>query len=348
MIAIGKINNMNGKILIRCNAGIKLGLGHLSRCAVLIQELQLNNFETRLLIKTDSVDKVYSFLRSRNLMSSKLNFLSMNDTRTQEINDMKRLIQNDQISFVIIDHYDTFEGYFSSLKQFGVSILQFDYSGNPSVKSDIILNPNPGAIYIDYDHIQSHQKVLRGLKYALIDESFKRLKKNKTLPQKGQNIVFALGSSSNATDLINSIVCTLNDLKQTAFNFHIPEFNSLDIADYSNINLILYSNHDQYITAIKKADLVVCNAGVTATEMLYLNKKIIVLTLADNQRLNWRFYKENIGFAYEPGDFLNLLKAEDRFFTNRLHLTGRINPHTIPDGKGANRVVKQISNVLSR
>ncbi|MBN2683411.1 MAG: hypothetical protein JXR58_12950, partial [Bacteroidales bacterium] len=63
-------------VLIRCNAGDKYGLGHLSRCSAIAFSLFENKQECFFLIKTDNKSKIIDFLKTRNISSNKFIFIS--------------------------------------------------------------------------------------------------------------------------------------------------------------------------------------------------------------------------------------------------------------------------------
>lgn len=339
---------MGKNILFRCDAGIKNGLGHLSRCIVLSSEMINQGYTPFFLIKTDTIEKIEKFLKSKNLEAISFEFILQDVETETELQIIRDILRNKKIKIIVLDHYGVTYSYCSEIKDEGVSVLQFDYSGKSHFASDIILNPNPGAGYIDYKNIiASNQKLLAGIQYALIDQEFKNIKSAGKFSAERKNVVFALGGSDRGDNVIRSFIRLLNDLEECHFRYYFPDSSIDSVKNKENENILSFSSHEMYIISIQNADIVVCNAGVTATEMLFLNKQCIVLNMADNQYLNWCFYKEHFGFAYETDEFLKLFEQGEEFFFERMKSVPDDKSSFIPDGNGAKRVVNEIGNLFS-
>jgi UDP-2,4-diacetamido-2,4,6-trideoxy-beta-L-altropyranose hydrolase len=341
-------NQTKKSILIRCDAGFEQGLGHLSRCSVLCSEALRNDIDVSFLVKTDDRDKVKFFLDSRGLIDVNLNLLPARLDIKDELDIIDKIVTECRADLAILDHYNTSISYCRTVKEFGVKLLQFDYKADSPLIADIILNPNPGAIYLSYDGLVGRsQKVLSGMKYALISDSFKKLKSDGRAGKYRTQITFALGGGENAVAVVSEILESVKFEEFAGYDFHLPEFKggnrSLKMAD----NLRFYKPGNRYLDAIKNADLVICNAGVTATEMLFLEKKVIVIDMADNQKLNWLFFNEQFRCAFTKTHFIENFKKGDDLFKKCLN-SERKTDNKVPDGKGAERVIKQILSVLNK
>jgi UDP-2,4-diacetamido-2,4,6-trideoxy-beta-L-altropyranose hydrolase len=330
------------KILIRCDGGDKKGLGHISRCSVLAGELARNSIAPQFLIKTDAAGKVRLFLQSRKLDHLKADFLRESTSLRDERSVMSGMIENGAIELVLLDHYRATTEYCREIKSMGVKLIQFDYTADPDLVSDIILNPNPGAVYVNYDkQISSGQKVLGGLKYALIDDAFTQIKNRKSR-EDDSHILFALGGSEKAANFIKRAVEILDGFE--LHTFFIPALPETETLNQGKGRFSLIRGYDDYLNAVETAGIVVCNAGVTASEMLYLDKKMVILNMADNQKLNLRFFSENLGHTHSPDEFLKLLKNNPDIFARRFE---KPQPSSVrPDGKGAKRVVEEIKKLM--
>ncbi len=334
---------MEMKILIRCDGGDKKGLGHISRCSVLAGELMRNDITPHFLIKTDAVGKVRLFLQSRNLDHLKADTLPETISLKDELSVLSGMIKDEGFDIVLLDHYRVTPEYCGQIKSMDVKLIRFDYMAGPDIVSDIILNPNPGAMYLNYENqILSGQKVLAGLKYALIDDAFTRIKNHK-LPERSNQVLFALGGSEKAVNFMERAVEILSGFE--LYTFFMPSLPELEPLYLDNNRFSFIRGYSDYLKAIETAGIVVCNAGVTASEMLYLGKKMFILHMADNQELNRRFFSENLGHTYYPDEFLDLLKSGPDIFTRRKE---EPQPSSFrPDGKGAQRVAEEIKQLIN-
>lgn len=331
---------MDKHILFCCDAGINAGLGHISRCLVLAKELIRHDYKPLFLIKTDSISTIKSFLEFKGI--DNYEFISTKVGLQDELQQIDNIIQRHTYKFAVLDHYRVTQEYVSVIKNLGLKILQFDYACKSHLHSDIILNSNPGAHYLNYnDCTTANQKVLTGLTYALISDEIKMMRGSHS-ENKKVHIVFALGGGNKANYVLRSAASCIKSEEE--FKYFLPEA-AFTPGNRDNNHISWISGQDEYLRSIQKADIVICNAGVTATEMLFLGKKMIVLNIADNQELNWRFFSESIGFAYRPDDFLNKLNKGNDIFHNRLKTQQPA--IEIPDGEGANRIFKEIETLIN-
>lgn len=332
-------------ILFRCDAGNKSGLGHLSRCSVLYKEALKNDLNSSFLVKTDDRRKIESFLDSRNVNPDSVEMLDWDITTIYELDLLKKYVKNLGVNFVVMDHYNTTQTYCRSISEMGLSSLLFDYKAEGQLLSDIVLNPNPGAIYLNYDIMtNSSQSVLSGIRYSLIDEKIKLLQ-CKEVSDNTPKILFALGGGSNVQPALNYLMLNISEELKNRYHFILPGSQIQARKNHLTNRYNTFESHQQFLAAVESADLVICNAGVTAVEMLYLKKKMIVLDMADNQKFNWRYFKENNGFTFTLKEIAEILTNGVDIFKkclNRVNLGG-----IRPDGEGAKRVIAEINKIIN-
>lgn len=338
------------KILFRCNAGRRIGSGHLSRCLTLANALRKKNIECSFLI-TDIIEPVKNLIEKNGFIFSEFPFVSLYDDflRTTDI------FCKDQYDFLILDGYDFDNDYLENVHNKGIPYMYMDDMINLKYKCTYVFNQNFYAKKENFNALPD-TKFLLGPYYALLRDEFivSRTNLSRNYPEKAQNILVTFGGSDstnetmkvlNAVELIDSHNLKIKVIVG-CMNPHLEDIRECTGGIKKHQVEVLYN-----ITNISEemvwADLVVSNAGTTCMELCSLGLTGLVIVVADNQILIGKTLNElnlfhNLGFYDNVSPSLIARKLELLINDASLRKSMSEKCLSMVDGRGAERVVNEI------
>ncbi|MFV0155365.1 hypothetical protein OBK03_06220 [Empedobacter falsenii] len=336
------------KVIIRLDAGNKYGLGHLSRCISIINEIDALDY--LFVIKSDNHEMVKNFLNFNFNKNYSIDFLDENCTNIFEIERLVNLY--DKNNLLIIDHYSADENYQLSLFKSKIEWLQLDSHAKINFYARWVMHGSPGATHEVYEKLKKNEKTefLIGPEYCIIKDDILNLKKYRR-PRKNLNkviICFGGGDDRDATiTCLESIdFSLLNDIK---FYVSISPYNVNfeKIKQFENKGLIEIIKRDELHLRMSESDLALVAPGMISYESAFLGLPMILVTIADNQLINSIAWENkgcavNIGTVKDVPNKLNLYLNVLFNNPNKLELMSS-NCLKLVDGKGVSRIVKQIT-----
>ncbi|RPI77438.1 MAG: UDP-2,4-diacetamido-2,4,6-trideoxy-beta-L-altropyranose hydrolase, partial [Desulfobacteraceae bacterium] len=342
--------SLSAPLFIRADASSRIGTGHVMRCLALAQAWKKRGgraifigimpeiFEGRL------AEEGFAF-----------HALPAPHPDGRDLAITLKIIQNHprpvsaENCWVVIDGYHLDAVFQNAMRKAGLRVLVVDdYGHQPEYAADILLNQNPGAEKIKYPDPKC--RFLLGTKYALL--------RNELLDQPitvrfrqgpAKNILVSMGGA----DPENATLKILHALLQANFeraeikvlvgptNNHRDSLEQFRLQHSSNFSLI---DHVQNMRPLLEwADMAVSAAGSTCFEFARFGIPMILVVLADNQRLVANSLAEkkaalNLG---QIGDFNEVAAAEvlsksirDRGLLRNLSRNSR----EMVDGRGRSRV----------
>lgn len=300
------------RIVIRCNAGTRFGLGHLSRCITLSQVFPVRTIS--LIVKTDNPTLVKSFI-SNSGINCNLKLLPLNTTITEEFETLKsELAQNDsnEVNVLFLDHYEVDEAYQQFLISIDVKWLQFDSHAKINQYANWVLHGSSAATEAMYRPLvrNSYSKLLVGANYAIIKPEVRALRCKASTREKLNQILICFGGGNDygatlkvletlSLELVVNIKIKvsvkgsssyLHAIKQKARTF--PNFELLD--------------HNDLARTMLTSDLCITAPGMISYEAACLGLPMLLISTADNQKINARGWQQNGCAEYlGPVDSLN-------------------------------------------
>jgi len=280
------------QIIFRLDAGQKVGLGHLSRCMSLAEEL-IHHFYIHFIIKTNSKDLLLNYINKRelNIKNKDLTFLEDNINQQDDL-DFLQENSNSQ-SILVLDHYAVNVEYQLFLKSNDIHWFQFDSHAKTNFYGDYILHASPGATEELYSPLIKNKKTisLLGTKYAIVSKIFRNWRKKVKVREGVNNIFICFGGGSDKGMIIkclNSI--NLKELENIQFFIFTNEKNPFlheikkKEREYKNINLLINSTRIAEYMAI--CDLAIIPPGTLSYEAACLGLPMLLITTASNQHIN--------------------------------------------------------------
>lgn len=270
---------------IRVDANEIIGTGHVMRCLSIAEEFHERGEEVTFII-ADTCSQ--NMILERGFKTYCLH--SMWNDLDQEIKEMIRVIEEKQISLLLIDSYFVTKLYLSTIGQY-TRTAYIDDVDCFIYPVNLLVNYNIYAERLDYQSRYSkagiNTKFALGCRYAPLRKEFFSVKRQ--VREKISNILI----TSGGTDSYDVTGYLLQEIyKQSWFeNFDyyvvLGRFNKNrlilinDWKQYKNIHLLEDVNN--MADYMKNCDIAITAGGVTAYELCACGTPSIIYTLADNQ-----------------------------------------------------------------
>lgn len=359
------------EIVIRTDASVHIGSGHVFRCLSLARGLKENGHNCLFIcrelkghlaekIKNDGHevtllqhvdDSTISGNGSDDLYSQWLG-VSWHDDSLQTIEVLKRR----KCDWLIVDHYGLDHKWESALRDYTENIFVIDDLANRKHNCDLLLDQNLGATKAKYESlVHADCVMLTGPKFALLRPEFSIFRDHPSGAYKksdNYNILISFGG----VDKLNATGKVLDALANTPLSFSI----SLDIVMGSSaihledvrrrarqlpFHASIALDVENMAERMSRADLAIGAAGSTSWERCCLGLFSFVMIVAENQRdIAEALVSKRAALMLESDDRISSLPAMlEKFFdedTDREKI--RNNVSNITDGYGVKRVVSQM------
>jgi len=347
------VSNSKPNLIIRADAGAKIGSGHLMRSFALAQNWRaetggavifITNCES-VALREKLKNEAFEIVEIENSYPHPTDFAVM-----------QKILKNYPRVWCVVDgyHFDmTFHGL---IRQSGNQILVIDDTAHLSFyNADAILNQNINADELHYN-CPKDTILLFGTDYALLRGEFSKWRNwQRISPTTARKILITMGGSDFHNQTLKAIRA-LGRLKiehldvKAVVGANNPHLSDLQKAiDESGIYIELICAAENMAELMAWADVAIAAAGSTCWEMALLQLPCILLITAENQTgiadgLHKKGFAENLGW-FEQISETDLIKSLSEILPaadqrRKMSETGR----GIVDGRGAARVVEFLSN----
>ncbi len=201
---IGKTaGNLRGEILLlRADASVAIGTGHVMRCLALAQAWQDAGGKVTFAMAQSTLP-----IKER-VLKEKFTFVPIAAApgSADDGNQLLTLARAQRPRWIVIDGYQFGEGYQRALKNEGFDVLLIDDNGREGIfAADLVLNQNMHAnqgpaLYRNQSR-ETYTTLLLGTKYALLRREFLVAGESRQIAPVGRKILVSMGGSDpdNAT-----------------------------------------------------------------------------------------------------------------------------------------------------
>ena len=348
-------------LIIRADAGTKMGSGHLMRCIALGQAWQRYGGHVHFITACDN-QALLNRLQNANFTVVRL---PKQHPSPIDWEITCSILGQNQAAPVVVDGYHFDLNYQEKIRLQGHLLLVVDdFAHNKKLAPDILLNQNINANELDYA-LPENSTLLFGTKYALLRSEFIEWQgKQRPFSPSSQNILVTLGGSDpeNQTE---KVIDGLVKLRANHSNF--PDLNVVIVVGATNPHLAqlqsrieslsfpieLVQNATNMPELMNWADIGICAGGSTCWEFAFMGVPMIINVIAENQvaiatglekvngamNLGWYDYITPVMIAHALADLLkNTVKRQA--MEKKLH--------ELVDGEGSNRVVSHLNRVWKR
>ncbi|MDD4862979.1 MAG: UDP-2,4-diacetamido-2,4,6-trideoxy-beta-L-altropyranose hydrolase [Alishewanella agri] len=279
------------KVLLRADASVSIGSGHIMRCLTLAKALQKLGVECEFICRL-SEGNLIAWLQNQGLK-----VITLPTGIKTEHDDAEYCLANlrQHYQLLIVDHYQLAESYCRRMRSYCDKILVIDDLANRRHDCDLLLDQNllPDADS-RYQHlVPIHCKQLLGPRYALLRNEFYQGSRH----IRPQHILIGFGGTDehNLTKLALDAINKLKPMKITAdivIGANNPWRAALEqqTACLPNVQLHVQSNH--MATLMRQARLMLGAGGATHWERCICGLPGLIVTVAENQQATTAYLNE--------------------------------------------------------
>ncbi len=337
------------KLLIRADATIQMGTGHLMRCLALAQAVKRQGGVVHFAIFACSVPL------QRRLIDEGFKLHHLLGCELGSLLDAQKTVQfaqKLQCDWVCVDGYQFGTEYQQCLKTSGCrSLFLDDYGHALSYYADLILNQNLSAQTNFYQDRNADTSLLLGIKYTLLREEFRRWRGwQRQIPKVANHLLITLGGS-DPNNVTTWILDALQNVQGQTFKIMVIVGNSnpyrnalIDQVKHSIHEIDLVFDAIDMSSYLVNADLAISAGGSTTWELAFLGLPSIIVPLANNQNaiaqaLHDQGIAISVGAASELNthQFINTIQQLSNNPEQRQMMSQ--NGQALIDGEGSDRVV---------
>jgi UDP-2,4-diacetamido-2,4,6-trideoxy-beta-L-altropyranose hydrolase len=361
------------RIAIRADGGSDIGIGHIMRCLSLAKAFTqkghivyfLSKYSMGIALMEKEGFQVIQLPCEKEKNDTSFCWISEKLLRETEI--IIEFVKQYKIDILVIDSYNVTEQYFLALRPHVRRLVYIDDDNKFAVPSDIVVNGNITAEYLEYKKYEEGQLLLLGPQYNMIRGEFQNISK-RIIRENVQEIMITTGG----TDPYNLTVKLINIFLRTDY-FKDIRFNVLVGGGFLNQQeLIKISNKFQQIklystditnqtTGIAystvrelmlQSDLAISAGGSTLYEFAACGTPVLAFIMAENQQrlvdmLAQLRFIINLGW-YDKMDEATIIHNTKLLADNydmRFRMANK--SQNLVDTLGAERIVQKVTADLS-
>lgn len=277
-----------GILLIRADANVAMGTGHVMRCLALAQTWQ--DAGGRAVFATaDLLPPVRERLRSEGLevIAVEAELGSCDDARY-----LAELADRCAAAWIVVDGYHFDADYQRDLKAAGLQVLFLDDNGHAGhYAADLVLNQNAHADESLYSDREPYTRLLLGPRYVLLRREFQAWREwKRVIPPTGRKVLVSMGGSDPG-NVTAAVIPALKSVQVEGLEVVVvaggsnPHVESLEQAiRSSNGRIRLLRDVVDMPELMAWADVMLAAAGTICWEICAMALPALLVVTASNQR----------------------------------------------------------------
>ncbi len=355
-------------IVIRVDASLEMGTGHVMRCLTLAEGLLSKGAEVQFICRNHKGNLIQLIQKKgfvvhvleSSQFSADSDKCNVNETlfhaswlgcgQENDAHECKLILQKKIPDWLIVDHYSIDEVWQSELKGLYQKLMVIDDLADRRHLCDILLDQTYGRLPESYHNLVSNKcNLLLGSQYALLREEFSQWREYSLKRRKKPDFKTLLISMGGVDpdNVTGKVLHELNNCKlPESINIIVimgktaPHVNSVKMQAETMVNKTTIKFDATNLAEIMSdADIAIGAAGTTSWERCCLGVPSLLWVLAENQKVIAKNLNEkNIVCLFESFDqlCLSLKKLSENlseYSSNAIKVT---------DGTGVRKVVKAI------
>ncbi|HSH03957.1 MAG TPA: UDP-2,4-diacetamido-2,4,6-trideoxy-beta-L-altropyranose hydrolase [Anaerolineae bacterium] len=342
-------------LLIRADAGVRMGWGHVMRCLALGQAWQERGGEVGFVMK-EPPSVLVTRLKQEGMYVQRLpSHLDENE----EIDYLIKFARKQGVSWLVLDGYHFEEMYQKLVHQSGIAVLLLDDNSHLSEYSgDVLLNHNLYADEKLYDGCLAtdEMKLLLGSKWVLLRREFWPWRGYDKRIVEVRRILVTLGGS-DPDNITYSVLAGLKQLEVEGEPIQVdvivgggnPHYQQLLAQVVDKPNWRLLRDVDDMPSLMSQVDLAITAGGGTCWELAFMGVPMLIIILAPNQRqIGNVFMEKGIGRLLGEGTILEPNQVAEQIMTLQadkvLLQEMSVKCQQLITGWGADQVVGELQN----
>jgi UDP-2,4-diacetamido-2,4,6-trideoxy-beta-L-altropyranose hydrolase len=276
-------------LLIRADASLKIGTGHVMRCLALAQAWQHNGGPVIFAALNTLPTALIARLEAEGMA---VHLLSVEPGSAEDAQQTIALARAAGGACVVVDGYHFDAEYQRRIKDALLQLLSIDDNGHAKhYSADWVLNQNIHADEHLYSSREPYTRLLLGTRYVLLRREFWKWqgwRREVTTP--AHNVLITMGGS-DPNNMTLRIMEALSSVALDSLNVVIviggsnPHYEMLHAAaQHSRHSIRLESNVASMPDLMAWAEIAISASGSTVWELLFMGVPSIVIAAADNQR----------------------------------------------------------------
>lgn len=342
-----------GTLIIRADASIAMGTGHVMRCLALAQAWQHAGGDA-IFAMAESTPAIAQRLRVEGIGTTIVNSLPGS---ADDANEVSAFAVERQAQWLVVDGYQFSSAYQRSMKDAGLQLLSIDDMGQCAPYcADFVLNQNVYACSDTYRDCCAPTTALLGPRFALLRREFLPWRSwQRQFAPVAKRLLITMGGSDpqnvSAWILNAAARLNLNGVEITVViggsNRHVEFWKQFAAKSSGMIRLQFDSTNMAELMA--GADLAISAAGTTCYELALLQVPMVLITVSENQVLTAEALAQNAAaidtgwfHRLDPERFAQLLRG--LILSQEARRKLGTNARRLVDGYGAHRVCRLLLN----
>jgi UDP-2,4-diacetamido-2,4,6-trideoxy-beta-L-altropyranose hydrolase len=268
-----------GRLLIRADASVTAGTGHVMRCLALAQAWQDAGGHV-VFAMAEGTDAVRARISSEKMEPVEV---EAKPASADDARQTRELAQRSSADWVALDGYRFNADYRDELRSGGLKLIFLDDEGiGTRCSAEIILNQNSDALEEKYPGREPQTELLLGTRYALLRREFLTWReRKKEISGSARQLLVTMGGS-DPDNLTSTVVEALRSITADGLQATVlaggsnPHFESLREAVYGSASAIrLQASATNMPELMAQADLAIIAGGGTLWELLYMACPVI-------------------------------------------------------------------------
>jgi UDP-2,4-diacetamido-2,4,6-trideoxy-beta-L-altropyranose hydrolase len=276
---------MANHLIIRADASVRTGTGHVMRCLALAQAWRRSG-GSAIFASAEITAALKARLANEGFQCVHLAVMPGSNDDSAITGE---LAKSHNAEWIVADGYQFGLAYQRGIKDAGLRLLMLDdYGHAEEYVADLVLNQNLAADPTLYARRAPHTRLLLGTRYALLREEFLSWRDwQRGIPAVGRKVLVSLGGSDpdNVTANVIQALAGSEDLEIVVVvggsNPHLETLQSKIQIPRSRISLVVDATNMPELMAW--ADVAIAAGGSTSWELAFMGLPSLVLTIADNQ-----------------------------------------------------------------
>ena len=352
------------KAVIRVDASLQIGSGHVMRCLTLAHTLKKNRFEVTFICRKLSgnlIERIdsdgfrvheLSAHKQKNIDGKLAHSHWLGVTQKNDADECIDVLNNEEFDWLIVDHYALDEEWQNYIKPCYKKLMVIDDLADRNHQCDILLDQTFGRTHKDYlNRIPTNSKSLLGAKYALLRPEFAKFR-TPSLSRRTYSTFNHLLINMGGIDVDNiteKILDHLMDLDLSmeihitiVMGIHAPHLQSVKLkAEELSQNITVLADVQNMAEIMANADIAIGASGATTWERCCLGLPSVQIILSKNQEHLARTLarKKIIWLIKEINEIGDLLKSAPSWMNHVGGLAAEI-----CDGMGSQRVFNKMTD----
>lgn len=273
-----------GRLILRADAGRRIGTGHVMRCLALAQAWRAAGGEA-LLLGACEPDLV-----RRRVEATGVGFRALARPHPDRGDLEQTLAAAADAAWVVLDGYHFDPAYQAAVRKAGRRSLVIDDVAHwARYHADLLLNQNVTADALAYD-CDADTRVLRGPRFALLRPEFLAARRERSIPDQGRSVLITLGGADPDGATL-AMVRALDAVDVPGLEGRVvvgpanPHGDPIEqAARMSRHRVEVLGNALDMPGLMAWADVAIAAAGSTCWELAFMGVPSLLLVTADNQR----------------------------------------------------------------